>query len=118
MERARRRALEPTRALVFAPAFADGGPGRVIVTGVPPTRDPVFGAELLDFRIDGTPASSGTETRDLHFVEGPPSPVRVPLAAGRYRLIATRGLEHAIETREIELSRRRSSASSRSSRRA
>lgn len=97
--------LEPLGQLRFEPAFADAGPGRVIVTGVPPTPDPVFGAELLDFRIDGARAVSGSETRELHFVGGPSDPVRVPLAAGRYRLVATRGLEHAIESREVVIAR-------------
>ena len=32
--------LEPLGFLRFEPAFADGGPGRVIVVGVPPTPDP------------------------------------------------------------------------------
>jgi len=95
--------LEPLGFLRFDPAFADGGPGRVIVVGVPPTPDPVFGAELLGFRIDGAPASSGSETRELHFVGGPSDPVRVPLAPGRYRLIASRGLEYDLDHAEIEV---------------
>ena len=95
--------LEPLGFLLFEPAFADAGPGRVIVTGVAPTPDPVFGAELLDFRIDGAPVSSGSETRELHFVGGPSDPRRVPLARGRYRLTATRGLEHTLERAEVAI---------------
>lgn len=95
--------LEPLAFLRFEPAFADGGPGRVIVMGVPPTPDPVFGAELLGFRIDGARPGSGSETRDLHFVGGPSDPVRVAVAPGRYRLIATRGLEHGLDRAEIRL---------------
>jgi hypothetical protein len=97
------QALEPLGFLRFDPAFADGGPGRVIVVGVPPTTDPVFGAELLAFRIDGAPASSGSETRELHFVGGPSDPVRVAIAPGRYRLIATRGLEYGLDSAEVAI---------------
>jgi hypothetical protein len=97
------QSIEPLGFLRFAPAFEDGGPGRVIVVGVPPTADPVFGAELLGFRIDGAPASSGTETRELHFVGGPSDPARVAIAPGRYRLIATRGLEYGLASAEVEI---------------
>jgi len=96
--------FEPLGFLRLEPAFADGGPGRVIVVGVPPTPDPVFGAELLGFRIDGASVSSGTETRELHFVGGPSDPVRVSIAPGRYRLIATRGLEYGLDHAEVEIS--------------
>jgi hypothetical protein len=89
--------------LRFEPAFADGGPGRVVVVGVPPTPDPVFGDELLRFRIDGEPGKSGSETRELHFVGGPSDPVRVPIAPGRYRVIASRGFEHALDRAEVEV---------------
>jgi len=95
------RTLPALAALRFEPAFADGGAGRVIVTGIPPTPDPVFGPELLDFRIDGRPAPSGSETRELHFVGGPSDPTHAPLAAGRYRLVATRGPEYALDSREL-----------------
>ena len=95
--------LETPAFLRFEPAFADGGPGRVIVQGLPPTPDPVFGAELLEFRIDGARPASGTETRDLHFVGGPSDPTRVAIAPGRYRLTATRGLEYGVASAEVEL---------------
>ncbi len=97
------QSLEALGSLRFEPAFADAGPGRVIVTGIPPTPDPVFGAELLDFRIDGARAGSGSETRELHFVGGPSDPLRVPLASGRYRLVATRGLEFTLDSAEVTI---------------
>ena len=74
-------------------------PGRVVVQGIDGTPDPVFGAELLDFTLDGEPVGSGTETRELHFVDG--KPVRVAIAPGRYRLTATRGLEFDIAQVEV-----------------
>ncbi len=89
--------------LVFARAFADGGPGRVVVEGRDGTPDPVLEPELLDFRLDGRPAESATETRDLVFAGLPGDPERVALAPGRYRLTATRGLEWDLASLEIEL---------------
>ena len=59
------------------PAFADGGPGRVVVAGVGDTPDPVFRPELLDFRLDGRRPPSGSETRELFFTATAADPRRV-----------------------------------------
>ncbi|MCH8131842.1 MAG: CehA/McbA family metallohydrolase [Myxococcales bacterium] len=85
----------------FSSAFSDGGPGRVIVMGVGDTADPVFGAELLDFRLDGERVPSGTETPAILFVGNEHDPTRVAVAPGRYRLIATRGPNY--ELAEVEV---------------
>jgi hypothetical protein len=95
--------FEETGFMRFDPAFADGGPGRLIVSGVGERRDPTFGAELLDFRIDGEPVSSGTETNEIHFVGNDRDPTRVALPPGRYRITATRGPEFEIAQVEIEV---------------
>jgi len=95
--------FEQTGFMRFAPAFADGGPGRLIVSGVGESHDPTFGAELLDFRIDGEPVASGTETNEIHFVGNDRDPSRVALPAGRYRITATRGPEFEIAQVEIEV---------------
>jgi hypothetical protein len=87
--------------LRFDRAFADAGPGRVVVEGMGDTPDPVFGAELLDFRVDGEPPGSATETRDLYFLGGAGDARRVPIAPGRYRLTATRGPTHGIDQVEL-----------------
>jgi hypothetical protein len=89
--------------LILDPAFADGGAGRVIVTGLGETPDPIFRPELLDFRVDDVRASSGSATRDLIFTGGPDDSHRVALAPGHYRLTATRGPEYDIAQREIRL---------------
>ena len=89
--------------LLFDPPFADGGPGRVVVQGVGETPDPVFGPELLDFRLDGRAAKSGTATRDLVFGAAPGDPRRVAIPPGRYRLTATRGLLHDVVQLEVEV---------------
>ena len=93
--------FEPLPTLVFDPPFQDGAPGRVVFQGLGETPDPVFGAELLDFRLDGEPAWSGTETREIHFVDG--KPARVSIAPGRYRLTASRGLEFDIDQVDVEV---------------
>jgi len=98
-----RQRLEEPSWLVFDPAFADGGPGRIALGGVGGAPAPVLGPELLDFRIDGVPGESGTETRDLHFAGAPGDPRRVALPPGRYRLVATRGLEYDAAQVEVRL---------------
>jgi len=89
--------------LVFDPAFADGGPGRVVFEGVGDTPDPAFGAELLDFRIDGRPSSSGSEMSEWHFAGNGTDPKRVAVPPGRYRLTAERGIEHDVATQEVDV---------------
>jgi hypothetical protein len=89
--------------LVFARAFADGGAGRIVVEGREGTPDPVLDPELGGFLLDGHPAESATETRDLAFAGLPGDPERVALAPGRYRLTATRGLEWDVASLEVDL---------------
>ncbi|MEE9607792.1 MAG: CehA/McbA family metallohydrolase [Myxococcota bacterium] len=89
--------------LVFDPAFADDGPGRITVKGEGDTPDPVFGPELLDFRIDGRLAKSGTEVHELFRVGGGRDPRRVAIAPGRYWLVASRGLEFQLAETRVEV---------------
>lgn len=91
--------------LVFGRAFADGGPGRVVVEGREGTPDPVLEPELADFLVDGRPAESASETRDLAFAGLPGDPERVAVAPGRYRLTATRGLEWDFASLDVDLPR-------------
>jgi hypothetical protein len=93
--------LAETGRLRLAPAFADGAAGRLIVTGLGDTPDPVFGAELLGFELDGAASASGTETNALLFAGGAGDPERVFLAPGRYRLTATRGPEFELVQRDV-----------------
>jgi hypothetical protein len=95
--------LGATGTLVFAPAFADGGPGRVVVSGRAGTPDPVFGDELLDFRLDGARAPSGTETNALHFVGNARDPESISIPPGRYALTATRGFEYDAARVEVDV---------------
>jgi hypothetical protein len=88
--------FEPPGWLRFAPAFADGGGGRLVVQGLGGTPDPVFDPELLDFRIDGELVASGSDTRELHFVGTSIDPSRVAIPPGRYRITALRGPTHEL----------------------
>ncbi len=89
--------------LVFAPAFADAGPGRLVVQGVEGTPDPRFHPELLDFRLDGRRVSSGNETNELFFAGGAADPPRVAVPPGVYRLTASRGLEWEARQLRVEV---------------
>jgi hypothetical protein len=93
--------FEEPGALRFGSAFADGGPGRVIVAGLEGTPDPVFGDELLDFRIDGKRVHSATEIRELFFLGGGRDPERVLVPPGSYRLTATRGPEFDVAQLDV-----------------
>ncbi|MGI9592538.1 MAG: CehA/McbA family metallohydrolase, partial [Myxococcota bacterium] len=84
-------------------AFRDGGPGRLVVVGIDGTPNPVFQPELVDFRIAGRRTASGTETRSLAFVGGPADPRSVLLPPGRYRIVASRGPEFAVDEAVVEL---------------
>jgi hypothetical protein len=89
--------------LRFAPAFADGGPGRIVIQGLAGTPDPVLEPELLDFRLDGVLAPSASETNALWFVGNASDVPEASLAPGRYALTATRGLEYEAQQAVVAL---------------
>jgi len=91
---------EPAWLTFGAEAFAQG-PGRIVVSGIRGSEDPIFEPELLDFLIDGAKAESGSETNEIHFIGNDSDPRRVAIAPGHYRLTATRGLAFEIEQIEI-----------------
>ena len=80
-------------ALHFAPAFADGGAGRIEIRGRAGTPDPMFGDDLFAATLDGVAIASGTSTRAIVFAGNEHDPGEIALAPGRYQLIATRGLD-------------------------
>jgi hypothetical protein len=90
--------------LAFAPAFADGGPGRVEIRGRDGTPDPVFGDDLLGASRDGAPLPSGTASSAVVFVGNDRDPREMMLAPGRYELFATRGPDWEAASQRIELS--------------
>ena len=90
-------------ALRFAPAFADGGPGRIEIRGQGGTPDPVFDDDLLAATKDGAPLASGASTRAVVFAGNDRDPREIALAPGRYRLVATRGLDWEAASHAIDL---------------
>jgi len=93
----------PPAVLVFAPAFADGGPGRIEIRGRDGTPDPVFGDDLLGATLDGIPLASGTATSAVVFLGNDRDPGEIALAPGRYVLTATRGLDWEAASQPVEL---------------
>jgi hypothetical protein len=89
--------------LRFEPAFADFGPGRVVVRGIGDTPDPIFHDELLDYRLEGLRPPGARETDTLFFAGLASDPRRVELAPGRYRLTAARGLAYDAAQVDIEV---------------
>jgi hypothetical protein len=91
--------------LVFAPAFADGGPGRIEIRGRDGTPDPVFGDDLFAAaRDDGSPLPNGTASSAVVFVGNDRDPRGVAIAPGRYELVATRGLDFEAASQRVDLS--------------
>ena len=62
-----------------------------------------FGEDGLDFRIGELRVPSGREAPWQSFAASPEDPVRLPLAPGRYRVIAVRGPEYEAIEREVEV---------------
>ncbi len=89
--------------LAFEPAFADGGPGRIEVRGLDGTPDPIFGDDLLGAALDDDPMPSSTSTTALLFTGTAADPREVAIAPGRYRLIATRGLDWELAETVVEV---------------
>jgi hypothetical protein len=89
--------------LSFTPAFADGGPGRIEIRGQGGTPDPVFGDDLLGATLDGKPLASGASTSAVVFTGNDVDPREVALAPGRYRLVATRGLDWEAASQSVDL---------------
>lgn len=80
-----------------------GEPVRLIFAGVPPTRDPVLGADALDFLIGDVRVPSSTESKDLSLAGVPSDPKVLRLPPGRYRVLATRGPEWSIGEATVDL---------------
>jgi hypothetical protein len=93
----------PLATLRFAPAFADGGPGRIEIRGRDGAPDPVFGDDLLAATLDGIPIANGLSTRAVVFAGNEHDPAEIALAPGRYQLIATRGLDWEAASLAVDL---------------
>jgi hypothetical protein len=66
-------------------------------SGIGETEDPVFGDDLLGFRIDGE-ASPGQQQRNRIDLAGVNSdPATIDLPPGQYRVLVTRGIEYRVQ---------------------
>jgi hypothetical protein len=78
---------------LFADSRAEFVPARVLVYGLDGTRDPMLGA-----------VGRGDGARNA-FLVGHRAPAEVPLAPGRYRLVATRGPERTLAEQVVDVAR-------------
>lgn len=92
--------LEPTAQI----QLPRGKTMRLTFEGVEGTANPVFGDDLLGFRVGDEPVPTTHQTRNVHLSGTGRDPRSVTLPAGRYRVTATRGPEFAIEQTQIEIS--------------
>jgi len=75
---------------------------RLVFRGLDGTPNPRFGDDLLGLRFgQDTPAGSAL-TSDVSLAGTPDDPAEVTLAPGRYRVLATRGIEWSVEEARIE----------------
>ncbi|MDP6978383.1 MAG: CehA/McbA family metallohydrolase [Myxococcota bacterium] len=79
-----------------------GVPMRLVFQGIGETADPVFGSDLTGLTIDGVVVPTSVETRDVHLAGIDSDPRHVDIAPGRYRVLATRGLEYSLTQAEID----------------
>jgi len=74
--------------------------GRLVFLNEDGSGPATFGDDLLDFRVGELDIPSGLEAPFVNLANSPIDPEQVPLAPGRYRVVAVRGPEYeAIETK-------------------
>ena len=88
-------------AFVELPKLA---PVRLIFEGLDSTSDPDFNDNLLDFRVDGEVVRERQSANYVSLAGIPSDPHRVPLRPGKYRVLATRGMEFSVTETKISLS--------------
>ncbi len=79
-----------------------GTPMRLVFQGLGATADPVFGSDLTELTIDGVEQPTSVQTRDVHLAGIETDPQYIEIAPGRYRVLATRGLEFSLTQSEID----------------
>lgn len=77
---------------------------RLTFEGIDGTDDPVFGDDLLGFRVGDARIPTTHETRNVHLGGTDRDRRSVTVPPGRYRVTASRGPEFAIEQKEIGVS--------------
>ena len=81
-----------------------GTPMRLVFLGVDGTPDPAFGDDGLGVTVGGRPLWVGTKARGVSLAGVPGDPEEVSLRPGRYRVLASRGLEFDLKETALELS--------------
>ena len=76
---------------------------RLVFLGLGDTPDPSFRDDLLGFRAGGRPHRNSAASREVILTGGDGDPEEVTLAPGRYRVLATRGPEFEVTSRDLEL---------------
>ena len=89
---------EPARALL-----PRGQTLRLVFVGEAGTPDPRFGDDLLGFRVNGQEIPAGALVNAVSLAGLADDPREVTLAPGRYRVLATRGLEYDVRETRLEL---------------
>jgi hypothetical protein len=76
---------------------------RLVFVPLDGTPDPRLGDDLLGLRVGGHPVPTGLEGNWISLGAGARDPKSVVLAPGRYRVLATKGLEYGIQEQELAL---------------
>jgi len=76
---------------------------RLVFRGLGGTPDPHLRDDLLGLRFGGKPVRQAALSSDVSLAGVPDDPASVPMAPGRYRVLATRGLEWSVEETEIRV---------------
>ncbi len=76
---------------------------RLVFEGVPPTATPRFGADLRNFRVGEHHVRAHTESDSISLAGVASDPQSVDLAAGRYRVLATRGPLWSVQQAEFSI---------------
>ncbi len=90
------------------PAFAtvdlpSSDPMRLVFIGEGETLDPAFGDDHLGLAVGDRTLRVGTRTNGVSIAGVPGDPTSVDLRPGRYRVLATRGIEYSIGTAQLDL---------------
>lgn len=84
-------------------SLPDLGPVQLVFKGVPPTPDPSFGDDVLDYRVGEHSIPPTTAANRISLVGAPDEPRHLRLRPGRYRVYATRGPEFSVGRAEVVL---------------
>ncbi|HEY8119873.1 MAG TPA: CehA/McbA family metallohydrolase [Myxococcota bacterium] len=100
------RGAELALLAVGAPAtltLPQGKTMRLVMLGVGETKTPHFDDDLLRFRVGDGKLRKGDSDNVISLASAQTDPRELALAPGRYRVLATRGLEYGVTEAELTL---------------